>query len=271
MLNLLYNVLLQLFFTVGIVAIFGLGIWGLNRAFYKLMGNFGRPASVLTGFIGVPAHEIGHAIFCIIFMHKVKEIRLYQPNARDGTMGYVNHLYNRKNAYHQIGNFFIGLGPIILGSAILLVLMMMFLPEVWTDFARTMLLIDSFTSFDNFIDLFFGMIGSLFDPHNFGKPLWWLFMLPACSIAIHMSLSYADIVGSLIGLLYIAIIIIAINILLLIIYAPLVLAFTQVCMMAGTFILNFLTISIILSIILVIIASIFHSIKSLLSHRKVHH
>ena len=77
-----------------------------------------RLASLLTlkGYIyitapGVMLHELSHAFFCILFRHKIVEMKLFSPE-EDGTLGYVNHRYNPQSRFHRIGNFFIGTGPI---------------------------------------------------------------------------------------------------------------------------------------------------------------
>jgi len=68
--------------------------------------------------LGTAVHELGHAFFAIIFGHKVTKIKLFSPDA-DGTLGYVQHSFNPKNYYHRVGNFFIGIGPIIFGSIVM--------------------------------------------------------------------------------------------------------------------------------------------------------
>jgi hypothetical protein len=71
----------------------------------------------LFGWLGIGVHELGHALFCIIFGHKITEMKLFGQNSETGTPGYVKHTYNRKNIYQMTGNFFIGIGPIFLGTA----------------------------------------------------------------------------------------------------------------------------------------------------------
>ena len=48
-------------------------------------------------------------------------MQLFRPG-RDGTLGYVEHAYNRRSLYQSVGNFFIGTGPIWFGSALVYLL-----------------------------------------------------------------------------------------------------------------------------------------------------
>ena len=82
--------LMQFVFTVGIIVLFGLIIAMLNKIFYRNLAGFGMLPCYLTGFIGTPIHELSHALFCIIFGHRIHEIKLFQIGG-DGTLGYVNH------------------------------------------------------------------------------------------------------------------------------------------------------------------------------------
>ena len=74
---------------------------------------------VLFGWIGVPAHECGHMLFCLLFGHGIESFKLFNPHDADGTLGHVVHTYNARNPYQRVGLFFIGIGPILLGSALL--------------------------------------------------------------------------------------------------------------------------------------------------------
>ena len=89
---------------------------------------FGIQGYIYLTAPGVMIHEIGHAIFCLIFRHKIVEMKLFSPE-EDGTLGYVNHSYNQNSFYQRIGNFFIGTGPIWFGVAVLCLISWLLLPN----------------------------------------------------------------------------------------------------------------------------------------------
>ena len=61
---------------------------------------------VLFGWLGTPVHELGHALFALLFGHKITAIKLFSPNPTAGTLGYISHTWNKKNLYQVMGNFF---------------------------------------------------------------------------------------------------------------------------------------------------------------------
>ena len=120
-----------LFILVGVLP------WIIVAFIMQLLSNSIRKslASLLgiQGYIyltcpGVMVHEIGHALFCIIFRHKIIDMKLFSPEA-DGTLGYVNHSYKPKSFYQRIGNFFIGTGPVWFGIVMLYLVSWLLLPN----------------------------------------------------------------------------------------------------------------------------------------------
>jgi len=74
----------------------------------------------LFGWIGTVVHELGHAFFCIVFGHTITDMNLFNPDPNSGSLGYVNHTYDPNSSYQMIGNFFIGIGPVLFGSALII-------------------------------------------------------------------------------------------------------------------------------------------------------
>ena len=90
----------------------------------RLIAIFGWTGFSVSGFIGVPFHELSHLITALLFGHDVIDFSLYRPikGRKDGMLGYVNHTYNPNSLYQKIGNFFIGSAPMTFGAILLTVL-----------------------------------------------------------------------------------------------------------------------------------------------------
>jgi len=176
-----------------------------NFIFFKLLSNKARFICIATGIIGTPIHETGHALMCILFGHKITKIRFFQINENEGSMGFVEHSYNPKNIYHKIGNFFISIGPILLGTLFLFLALFILMPnaanKIYQVFSTTAKL-NTLNTFVNIVENNFNCITNIFtiltgEIHNF---FFWLYMLLACSISLHMNLSSSDIKQGFSGL-----------------------------------------------------------------------
>ncbi len=194
----LESFLLQILLTVGIVVLTGIVIYGCHRLFYQNLGGAGKAVCYLTGFIGTPIHELSHALFCFLFGHKIVEIKLFQIDARDGTLGYVKHTYKKKNVYQRIGNFFIGIAPIVVISALMYLLTYLLVPDVLT--AMNTLVYDS----RDFVDVFRNLGEVVLVQFSFaGDYKWWIYVAVCVLISLHMTLSKEDIKGALDGIVFV--------------------------------------------------------------------
>ena len=102
--------------TLTVIILFGIMmIMGCLMAQIEKWNNryiqkaFGWGGIILTGCIGTILHELSHLIMCLIFRHKVKQVKLFRPiqSKKDGVLGYVNHSFNPSSTYQKVGNFFI--------------------------------------------------------------------------------------------------------------------------------------------------------------------
>jgi hypothetical protein len=70
----------------------------------------------LFGWLGTTVHELSHAFFCLVFGHRITEMKLFAPDPKTRVLGYVNHSYDPNSIYQVLGNFFIGISPIFFGT-----------------------------------------------------------------------------------------------------------------------------------------------------------
>lgn len=185
---------------------------------YKVMGP--KVYLYVFGWLGTAVHELGHALFAILFRHKITAINLFNIKAKDGKLGYVNHSYNRRSHYQRIGNFFIGIGPILLGSILLY-----FFSWLFFGFGYSKIQAYEFVNEDIFTMSNFGVIIST-TWHNvwsyfgvvfagpqtgFFKIIIFIYLLYAIGSSI--TLSKADIEGSLDGFKYFVLFLFVFNLL----------------------------------------------------------
>lgn len=243
--------LMQMLFTVGIIVLFGLIIAFLNKMFYQNLSGFGMTACYVTGFIGTPIHELSHALFCLIFGHKIIEVKLFQIGG-DGTLGYVNHSYNPKNIYHKIGNFFIGVAPIIGVSLAFYLLNLLLVPEMAHAIANSAKTVNYTGGMGEILKSVMSTVGIFFSYAGTGK--WWLLLVIGIFLALHMTLSGADIKGAFSGILAYLIVMFLVNLVLGLISADLMNGFTSVIISMASFLINYLIISVVLSLVAVLVS-----------------
>ena len=256
--DILLSFLLQIAFTVGIIVLFGFLIALCNKKFYANFGSRALRVCYITGAIGTPLHECGHALFCLLFGHKIHEIKLFQIGD-DGTLGYVKHSYNKKNVYQRIGNFFIGVGPILLIGAVLFLLAYLLLPDFVAEMVACMQ-IDSFTK--NFGAVFTGLFRAL-ETFFFSALDWrfWVFVLVGMFLALHMTLSKPDIQGAWSGILFLLAIVLLVDVILGVVGGNVLSTVTGWVLTAGSYLLCFLVLSLLISLLSVAASFVFRAAR----------
>lgn len=198
--------LLEMLSLVGLLMVVGLVLGVMERkSNHYFFSAFGYKGILATAWIGTPVHEMGHALMCLIFGHKIIDMRLLMIHQADGTLGYVTHSYNQRSVYQSVGNFFIGIAPIISGIGALFLSLYYLLPNSFKFFASYL----QEGVMTNSIDLTFFkglasssliLIQSIFTLSNLSNPNFWIFLLIALGVSSHMALSRADIKGATQGL-----------------------------------------------------------------------
>lgn len=187
-----------LYYSVGSIFICGFAVFLCQKLFYKLMGaKAGYKAVIATSVIGTPVHEIGHAVMCLLFGHKIDEIVLWKPEIRTGKLGYVNHSYNHKNLYQRLGNLFIGVGPIISGMAVLTAVMHFCFPVTMHQYMSSAReLLQAGTDELEILELGLSMLPESAEEFGNNEITEWvrvIGILIMLSVSLHINLSTADI------------------------------------------------------------------------------
>ncbi len=172
----------------------------------------------LFGWLGTSIHELGHALFAIIFGHKIDEMKLFAPDPKTKTLGYVKHSYNPKNIYHQIGNFFIGIGPILMCClALYLISFLLFRIKI-NDLSSLTISTETIKSISSIklagLSVWEGFKTYYFEVIHGENSKWWkIVILVYCifSIGSSITLSKSDIITFKDGLLVIIVLIVIFN------------------------------------------------------------
>ncbi|PLS09441.1 hypothetical protein [Neobacillus cucumis] len=257
---------LEMLYLVGVIIVIGLILGALERISNSyLIRAFGPKGVMVTAWIGTPIHEIGHLLQCFIWGHRVSRVKLLQFNHPAGILGYVEHHYNPNSIYQQIGNFFIGLGPIFSGIGSLILGMYLLVPQSYYTFKtqvenRIKLEQLDLTVLKTIVESASVICKSLFTFENLINPLFWLFLIIAFSISSHIALSRADIKGSARGLTMIFFAIFLFNILANVLNWD---TYQTVVKLAGynAYLLAFSSIAILFSFLTLIISVVLFNIK----------
>jgi hypothetical protein len=206
------------------IFIFGLLINFLSQFSFKALEKaFGSSGIYLVAWLGTPIHELGHALFCLIFFHKIEDIKFFKPDKVNGTLGYVYHTWNTKNLWHVLGNFFIGVGPMVLGSAVLFGVFYLLIPgssQLWStilDQAREIEGNSIGSYFQVWSDSALALVKLIFTWENLGGWHFWVFLYLAICISANIRLSWSDFKHTLRGLVYFVLLFFLFNLILLLI------------------------------------------------------
>ncbi len=118
--------------TLGVFFGCGLTVHLIAKCFSALLGRSSGRLFDITAPIGTPIHELGHAVMCKLFGHKIVKMKLWSPRAENGVYGYVNHSYSKRNLWARFGNLFIGMGPLFSGLGVTVFVLWLCFPNLWS-------------------------------------------------------------------------------------------------------------------------------------------
>ncbi len=170
----------QFSLTVGVFFVYGFILFTIQQKIHTTyFRTIGWKGILFTAWIGTPVHELSHALFAVIFRHKIHKISFFSPDKESKRLGYVTHSYEKWNVYQRLGSFFIGGAPLIMGPLVVLTLLYWLQPNLY----------NLISNFDLQI-----LLQSIKDP------FFWIFIYLAFAISSHISPSIQDIRGMKQGL-----------------------------------------------------------------------
>jgi hypothetical protein len=196
-----------------------LGALALLHLIERAVGRFvahrlGWRAVLVTGWIGVPVHELSHLVTAVVFRHRIVGWSLFDPDPSTGTLGYVRHAYRRRSPWQLAGGFFIGVAPLAGGAAVLAAVLVWMVPP-----ARLLALLGESGLFAAPVTdagaaaelarrlgtLALGLAAAVWRSRS-----WWLVLqLYLCAaVAAHLAPSGRDLVGGLPGAALVAVLLV---------------------------------------------------------------
>ena len=171
-----------------------------RRVSRRLSHRFGWRSVLVTGWLGVPLHELSHLLMCKVFRHRIVAFSLFDPDPRTGTLGYVQHAYRRRNLFQLAGNFFIGIAPLLGGSLILLLALWFLLPTARPAWGAAPAA-DVTSQWLHTAQMAGDTLQRIFTVAHLGSWQFWVFLLLSLCVGTHLSPSRPDLEGAWPGLL----------------------------------------------------------------------
>ena len=168
----------------------------------RLASRFGWKSVLWTGWLGTPIHELSHAILCKAFGHKILEMELFEPDIKSGRLGFVRHSWDKRNWFEEVGNFFIGMAPLVGGSIALGTLLWFFYPDAVSNMITNSGIVggEEVVEKTSFASMIFASVRSLLQdllsPSHFITWQFWLFTYFVLCVGSHMAPSRSDYDGA---------------------------------------------------------------------------
>ena len=184
--------------TLGVMVVCGLVAWMARKIFMYFVGDKATFVLYASSVVGTPVHELGHALMCIPFAHRITDMKLLlPPSRRSRTLGYVEHSYNRKNPWAVFGDLFISFGPIFSGIGVMVLVLTLCFPAQWNTYLEgSRAMIENGLDAQHVTASILSLLFSLFDGlkgENAVRCVIGLIII--LSVSQHITLSLADIKG----------------------------------------------------------------------------
>ena len=177
----------------------------------RLAERFGWNSVLWTGWLGTPIHELSHALMCRVFHHRIDEIALFEPDRQSGRLGFVRHSFKSGNWYQELGNFFIGIAPLMGGSVVLVVLLWLFFPASIESAFAVSKEAEVHGPIEQLTAIIRTIAEHIFAAKNWTSGRFWLFVYFVLCVGGHMAPSPSDYEGASRGVIFVGVGLLAIT------------------------------------------------------------
>jgi len=123
-----------------------------------LAHRLGWRAVLVTGWLGVPLHELSHLVAARLFGHRIIAWKLFDPDPVSGTLGYVRHAYARRSSWQLAGQAVVAVAPVVGGALALAALLLWMVPaarlaELWNGHVATLAAVEPPAIADHWLQL----------------------------------------------------------------------------------------------------------------------
>lgn len=260
------SLFVQIMVTAGVVGLCGMFISFCNRCFYDCLGDTAFIIVRISGFVGTPVHELSHAMMCILFGHRITGMKVYNLKKRSKMLGYVEHSYNKRNVYHLIGNFFIGIAPIVVGGLAVTLCVRLLTPKLYSVMMSEFSALTAANGNEiltTALKSVSSVFSSFFKLSNFTDWRWWLCLVLAFAVSIHMEISRSDIKGGLKGLLVIAVLLVLTDVVLALLFPQALATVTSAFVRAGLYIGMILVIPTFFAVLVLLVSMLVTFVRTL--------
>jgi hypothetical protein len=211
--------LVQLF-TLGGPLLILLALLSWLSGYVRVMARVALGATLfhlLFGWIGSSVHETGHAVAAKMFGHQIAEFRPFVLNPNAQVKGYVIHGWHTSNIFQSIGNFFVGIAPVVFGPLVIfLSAYLLFWNEISLMLRRMTFDADrAGPVLGHVFSASLAFLGFLFSPAHLLDWRLYVFLYIAFAIGTSIRLSPPDIEGARGGCLIIVMLLFMFNLVLL--------------------------------------------------------
>jgi hypothetical protein len=170
----------------------------------RLYSTFGWKGILALAWLGTPVHELSHLLACLIGRNEVTDFALFKPDKSTGSLGYVQHSYDRNSLYQRfIGNTLIAVAPFFGGALVIYLLTRHFYPTLlpggseasllaWERMGSVAGLTDLLSSWWRYFSRFVTELASI---DKFADWRFWIYVWAMISVAAHLAPSPADFEG----------------------------------------------------------------------------